>query len=350
MKSAIYYNPGEVRLGDFPVEDLGQGDIRLRVELCGVCGSDIKTYLRGTHYMIPPAVLGHEVVGTVTESRNAKWQKGDRVAVAHYMPCGSCEYCMAGKGTLCPELFDRRISPGGFAEYMRVPRDLAERGTFKVADDFDPYAAVLAEPLACCIHGARMVGIPEGARVLVIGDGPMGLLHVQAVRAFGASQVLLSGMTPHRLEVGAHYANHVIDASKGNVQEEVRRLTGGLGPDVIIVAVAAVEVAKQATEMVRSGGSVLLFGGFPSESKLTIDPNRVHYDEVRIIGSAGSLPHDMALALRLLQTGQVKKDHLFTHRYSLDQVPLALERGTRQEGVKAVVDPWAPAGTAELIK
>src|SRR5699024_337734 len=121
-----------------------------------------------------------------------------------------------------------------------------------------------------------------------------------------------------------------------------KQLTGGLGPDVIIVAVAVVEVAQQAIEMVRAGGSVLLFGGFPSDSTLTVDPNRVHYDEVSIIGSAGSMPHDVALALQLLQTGQVKKDHLFTHRYSLDQVPLALERGTRQEGIKAVVDPWAP--------
>lgn len=350
MKSAIYYGPGDVQIGDFSEEALEHGDVRIRVELCGVCGSDIKTYLRGTPYMIPPAVLGHEVVGTVVDSRNDKWEEGDRVAVAHYVPCESCEYCMAGKGTLCPELFERRISPGGFAEYMRIPRDLADRGMFKLPDHVTFQQAVLVEPLACCIHGAREIGIPEGASVLVIGDGPMGLLHIQTARVFGASSVIMSGMTPHRLKAAEHYADHVINAAETDVSKAVKELTDGMGPDVIIVAVAAVKAAEQAIEMVRSGGTVLLFGGFPSDSTLTLDPNRIHYNEVSVIGSLGSLPHDFSLALRLLEAGQVNGDHLFTERYSLDQVPLALERGTKQEGIKSIVDPWAPTGTVETLK
>ena len=350
MKSAIFYEPGDVRLGHFPEEDLQQGDVRIRVELCGVCGSDIKTFLRGTPYMVPPAVLGHEVVGTVVDSRNEKWEQGDRIAVAHYIPCGSCEYCMAGKGTLCPELFERRISPGGFAEYMRIPRDLADRGTFKLPDEMTFQQAILAEPLACCIHGAHEANISPGATVLIIGDGPMGLLHAQTVRAFGARKVIVSGMTPHRLAVAEKYAEHAINVSENGIEQEVKKITNNLGPDVVIVAVAAVQAAEQAIEMVRSGGTVLLFGGFASGSKLTLDPNRIHYDEVRVIGSAGSLPHEFFLALQMLQSGQVKGDHLFTHRYSLDQVSLALERGTKQEGIKSIVDPWAPDGTVENLK
>lgn len=349
MKSAIFYKPGVVKVGDFPEETLNDGDIRIRVDLCGVCGSDIKTYRRGTPYMTPPAVLGHEVVGTVIETLNRKWAVGDRVAVAHYIPCGSCAYCMSGKGTLCPELFDRRISPGGFAERLRIPRDLAERGTFKLSEHMDDYQAVLAEPLACCIHGARTVGMAEGASVLVVGDGPMGLLHLQTVRAFGAAFVMVSGMTPHRLSVAKQYADRVIDITKTDVVAEARALTDGLGPDVVIVAVASVEAAQQAVQLVRSGGTVLLFGGFAGGSSLTLDPNRIHYDEVRVIGSAGSLPHDFSLALNLLEKRIVVGDQLFTHRYSLDQVPLALERGMKQEGIKSVVDPKAPPKTAERL-
>src|SRR5690606_39515716 len=171
MNSAILHELGKVSLGEFKEERLVEGEIRLKIELCGVCGSDIKTYMRGTPYMTLPGVLGHEVVGTVIESKNNKWKEQDRVAVAHYIPCGSCEYCLAGHGTICPELFDRRISPGGFAEYLKVPRDLADRGTFKIADDVDFEQVVLAEPLACCIHGVKKVGIPEGSTVLVVGDG-----------------------------------------------------------------------------------------------------------------------------------------------------------------------------------
>ena len=156
------------------------------------CGSDIKTYVRGTPYTIPPAVLGHEVVGTVVESRSPKWQEGDRVAVAHYIPCGVCPRCLDGKGTLCPELFDRRIDPGGFAERMRIPRDLAERATFKIRDDVSFKQAVLAEPLACCIHAVKQLSISPKSNVLIIGDGPMGLLHTQTAKAFGAGKVILS--------------------------------------------------------------------------------------------------------------------------------------------------------------
>lgn len=349
MNSAILHELGKVSLGEFKEERLVEGEIRLKIELCGVCGSDIKTYMRGTPYMTLPGVLGHEVVGTVIESKNNKWKEQDRVAVAHYIPCGSCEYCLAGHGTICPELFDRRISPGGFAEYLKVPRDLADRGTFKIADDVDFEQVVLAEPLACCIHGVKKVGIPEGSTVLVVGDGPMGLLHLQTVRAFGAGKVILSGMTEERLQLGRQFADIVIDGRTMNVEDEVKKHTNGIGPDVIIVAVASVEVSKQAMNMVRSGGSVLLFGGFPSNSEMTIDPNRIHYDEVKLIGSVGSLPEDMKLALKLLENNIVKSRPLFTNLYSLDQVPLALERGTRQEGIKSIVNPWAPSGTDQKM-
>lgn len=349
MKSAILHELGNVSIGEYKEEKLEEGDVRLRVELCGVCGSDIKTYLRGTPYMTLPGVLGHEVVGTVVESRNKKWKENDRVAVAHYIPCGSCEVCLAGNGTLCPELFQRRISPGGFAEYLRVPRDLADRGTFKLANDVEFEQVVLAEPLACCIHAAKTVGIPSGSTVLVIGDGPMGLLHLQTVRAFGAARVMMSGMTPERLKIAKQFADDVIDAGEADVITEVKEKTGGIGADVVIVAVASVAVAKQAMEMVRPGGSVLLFGGFPSNSEMTIDPNQIHYDEVKLIGSVGSLPEDMALAIKLLQQNVVKSEALFTNLYSLDQVPLALERGTRQEGVKSIINPWAPEGTNQSL-
>lgn len=351
MKSSVMTDLKKVSIvDDYSKEELEHGDFRLRIELCGVCGSDIKTYLRGTPYMTIPGVLGHEVVGTVVESRNSKWQENDRVAVAHYLPCGSCEYCLAGKGTICPELFDRRISPGGFAQYLRVPRDLADRGTFEIADDTEFEDVVLAEPLACCIHGARTVGIPEGSSVLVIGDGPMGLLHAQTARSFGARNVMLSGMTPDRLKIGEEFADHVFDANIVDVAEKVKSLTNNYGPDVIIVAVASVEVAEQAMDMVRSGGSVLLFGGFPSDVEMTVDPNRIHYDEVKLIGSVGSLPEDFALALKLLEAGRVVSKPLFTNLYSLDQVPLALERGTRHEGVKALINPWAPEGTDKDLR
>lgn len=185
---------------------------------------------------------------------------------------------------------------------------------------------------------------------MVIGDGPMGLLHVQAIRSFGASKVIVSGMTEHRLAVAEYFADHVINAKKKDVKAEVLLQTNGLGPDVVIVAVASVDAAKEAMDIVRPGGAVLLFGGFATGSELTINPNRVHYNEVSVLGSVGSMPQDFSLALRILEMRKVESDKIISHRYSLDKVPLALELGGKQKGIKAVVDPWAPEETAETLK
>lgn len=348
MRAAVYFGPGQVELDEFREPILEDGDIKIKVELCGVCGSDIKTYVRGTPYTIPPAVLGHEVVGTVVESRSPKWQEGDRVAVAHYIPCGVCPLCLDGKGTLCPELFDRRIDPGGFAERMRIPRDLAERATFKIRDDVSFKQAVLAEPLACCIHAARQLSISPKSSVLIIGDGPMGLLHTQTAKAFGAGKVILSGMTPHRLQRAKQLADYVIDANTCDVVSKVKEITGE-GPNHIIVAVPSIEAAKQALDMACLGGEVLLFGGFPKNQSLSLDPNRIHYDEVKLLGTVGSLPEEFHMALTLLESGRVNADLFITHRYSLDKVAYALEQGTKQVGIKAIVDLSAPEGTAEEL-
>src|SRR5690625_1152916 len=167
MKIALMNDIKDITVEYIDKETIEDGEVFLQVELCGLCGSDIKTYTRGTPYVTPPAVLGHEVVGTVLETKHPKWKVGDRVAVAHYVPCGSCHYCLQGKGTLCPDLFDNKIMPGGFAEYIRIPKPLADRGTFKLSENTSFEQAVLAEPLACCIHAARAAKIPVGSSVLI---------------------------------------------------------------------------------------------------------------------------------------------------------------------------------------
>lgn len=334
VRAAIFYGPGEVRLGEIPEAQLEPGDIRIRVALCGVCGSDIKTFVRGTPYITPPAVLGHEVVGSVVESQSNKWAVGDRVAVAHYVPCGACEFCLSGHGTLCPTLFSRRIDPGCFAEYVRVPRDLAERGTFRLADGTPWDQAALSEPLAACIHALRKIQLPPGGSVLVMGDGPMGLLLVQAARVFGATTVMLSGVTPHRMQMGRRYADRVFDATR----DDLEKVLTDDRPDAVFVAVDATEPAQQSLRIVKPGGTVVLFAGYAKNTVLSLDPNIIHYGEVRVIGSVGSLPEDFALALRLLESGKVDGAGLITARYGLGDVAEALVRGTRREGVKAVVE------------
>src|SRR5699024_7955337 len=300
MKSSLFYDLKEVSMEEIEEDPLESGDVRIKVDLCGVCGSDIKTYVRGAPYITPPAVLGHEVVGTVIDTKNKKWKKNDRVAVVHYLPCGSCDFCLAGKETLCPYLFDRKISPGGFSEFLRIPKDLADRGTFKIPDNINFEQAVLSEPLACCIHGAKKANISTGSYVVTSGDGPMGLLHAQNSRLFGASNIILSGMSQERLNVAEKFADNVINANESNVAEEVKKNTEGLGPDVVIVAVASVKAANQAIDIDQKGGTVLLFGGFSSNSELTIDPNRIHYDEINVIGSLGSTPSEFYLAFKFL--------------------------------------------------
>ncbi len=337
MKALRYLGPGQAEVEEMPVPARGPGEALIAVRACGVCATDVKTFVRGHPKIRPGSVLGHEIAGVIEAVNGAEgWQVGQRVAVAPYAPCGACPQCVRGRLSLCERLFEVLLEPGGFSEYLRVPPRIVASGLLPLPENVAFVEASFAEPLACCLHGMEMLDVSPGEALLIIGDGPMGLLQAQLGRLFGASPILLSGMTPERLEWAAHVADVVIDARREDVAEAVRRATGG-GADKVMVSVGEAGVAQSALALARKGGAINLFAGMPGDAQLTLDVNWIHYDEITILGSFGFGPEHFRRALELIAERKVEVASLVTTTVPLAGVKAALEAAAQHRGVKTVV-------------
>ena len=336
MKAATYHGPRSITVDTLPEPSCGEGEVLVAMKACGICGTDVKTYVRG-HPLIPPgSVLGHEVAGVIVESRHPDFKAGERVVAAPYAPCLSCEMCRRHHYSLCENLFESSMEPGGFAEMVRVPQRIADQALLKLPDHLDYMTASLTEPLACCFHGLEALDLQAGQSLLVMGDGPMGLLQVALGKMLGASPVILSGMTLHRLEFARRIADTVIDVSTQNLATELKSHLPH-GPEKVIVSVGNIDVVKAALQLVAKGGAVNLFAGMPKDAELSLPLNRIHYDEVRIVGTFGFGPQHFRQALDVLVRSDIPLKDMFTHTVSLDDIQAALDASSRYEGIKGVV-------------
>lgn len=336
MKAFRYYGPRQAEIEEIPVPEIGADEILVAIKACGICGTDIKTFKRG-HAKIPPgAVLGHEMAGEIIAGETAVFVVGQRVVVAPYAPCLTCNTCQRGHHSLCDNLFDTFPDPGGFAETLRVPARIVKQAVVPLPDHLDYATASLTEPLACCLHGLEAIDIQAGDSLLIMGDGPMGLLQAMLGQEMGASPIILSGMTPQRLQFARNLVDVVVDVSMTDLTEVVRRIVPD-GVDKIMVSVADVAVAETAVSLVRKGGAINLFAGMPRDAAITLDMNRIHYDEIKLTGTFGFGPDHFHRALDLLASGKLAVSGFITDRVSLADVKEALIAAGRYEGIKTVV-------------
>lgn len=341
MKVARYQGPRNITVESLPEPICGDGEVLLEMKACGICGTDVKTYVRG-HPLIPPgSVLGHEVAGVVVESRHPNFRPGDRVVAAPYAPCLTCGMCRRHLFSLCENLFESSIEPGGFAEFVLVRKRVADQAMVKLPDELDYMTASLAEPLACCLHGLEALDLQAGQSLLVMGDGPMGLLQAALGKALHASPVILSGITPRRLELAHQFADTVIDVSGQDLADTLKKHVLD-GPENIIVSVGSTEVMQDALQLVAKGGAVNIFAGMPRDATLMLPVNRIHYDEVRIVGTFGFGPQHFRKAAHILSKRETDLTGMFTHAVSLDEIETALQAASRYEGIKGIVVPRSP--------
>jgi L-iditol 2-dehydrogenase len=340
VKASVFYGPRDLRLEDVPIPKIGAGELLVKVSVCGVCGTDVKTVLRGHPLIKPPTVLGHEIAGKVVEvGGDVVGRKiGERVVVAPYVPDNTCYYCLHGQYTLCAGLYGERPEPGGFAEFVKVPPGIVNKGTLEIPRGLSYGEASLTEPLACCLHGVEECQIGVGDLVAIVGDGPIGLMHLQLAKVKGAAKVILSGQLNERLklakELGADVTvNETIEDPAKRVKEE----TENRGADAVIVAVGSLVAAQQGLRLLRKGGIVNFFGGFPSNSELKLDPNLIHYSEVTVTGTFGFSHITFAKALQLIATGKVNVKRLITHNFRLDELLKAIEVSADRKGLKALL-------------
>jgi L-iditol 2-dehydrogenase len=346
VKGAVFYAPLDVRLEEVGEPTPGPGEVKLRIRNTSTCGTDVKIFKNGHPNMSPPQVMGHEIAGEVVEvgQEVAGWIPGDRVQVIAAIPCGRCEECSRGRMTVCPNQTSMGYQyPGGFAEYMVVPKAVLDvDGLNRIPDNLTFAEASVAEPFACAINAQELVRVGDGDDVMVVGSGPIGCLHVRLARSRGARRVFLADLNRGRLDQAADIVKPDAAICSGEVDiiEAVREITDGRGVDVAITAAAAGVTQEQALQYVARQGRISFFGGLPKDNPvISVDSNLVHYRELMLMGANGSSPQHNKRALELISTGAVPVADLITHRLPLEQVLDAFQIVADGRGIKVTVEP-----------
>jgi L-iditol 2-dehydrogenase len=334
VKVARFHAPGDIRVEDAPEPEAGPGELKIRVRNCSTCGTDAKIFKFGHHHIRPPRVMGHEIAGEVVGT-------GERVQVIAAIPCGTCAECARGRLTVCPDQESMGYHyDGGFAEYMIVPaKVLAVNGVNTIPAGVSFAEASVAEPLACVLNGQALARVGQGDDVVVMGAGPIGCLHVRLARARGAARVFLVDVNAERLAMAAELVRPDAAIDTDPV-DQVLKLTGGRGADVVITAAAAGAAQEQAVLMAARQGRISFFGGLPKDDPfIRLDSNLVHYRELTIVGANGSSPAHNAEALRLIAEGAVPVADLITHRLPLSQVLDGIDLVSRGAAIKVTIEP-----------
>lgn len=312
----MFLGAQNMELQEVALRPLEAGEIRIRVHHAGICGTDLRIY-SGTKLVAGPRVIGHEFVGNISEIAAGAdgYSIDERVVVYPMITCGECYACLSGRKNIC---VNRRTIgyevDGGFAEYVTIPAAAVRGGNvISVPPSLNDEAAAASEPVAAALQGIRQGAVGPGKTVLINGAGPLGLSHVQLSRLYGADLIVVSEPEEQRritaLEQGAHRAVH---------PAEIDALFGDTGPDIAFVDVGIPQLVETSVARLRKGGTCVIFAGMPPQSKISFDPNDLHYREIQIIGSSGSTPELQAEVLTQAAEGRIDLNALVS-----DVLPLA---------------------------
>ncbi len=343
MKAAVLRAPQVLEVGEIATPQAGPGELILQVRAATVCGTDLRILSgKKTKGIRFPSVIGHEFAGVVAHVGDGvtAFRTGDRVCMDPVVPCRACAYCKAGLENVCQNRqamgyeFD-----GAFAEYIRIPAIALQAGNvFRVPEGMSFEAAALSEPLACCINGQKNARVGVGDSVVILGAGPIGLMHAALARVAGARQVIVSEPNPVRREAAlARGVNHACDPTRENLLEFVRQRTDGLGADVVILAIGVPALANEALSLVRKGGRVNLFAGFSQGDMSSIDVNLIHYNEITVTGASALSRSGYELALNMLASGQIDATSLITHRYGVADSLEAFDVAGSGDAIKVAI-------------
>ncbi|MHB8301219.1 MAG: zinc-dependent dehydrogenase [Acidobacteriaceae bacterium] len=349
MRAAVYRGVNDVRVETVPVPEIGRGDVLVRIDTCGICGTDLKKIHTGSHSA--PRIFGHEIAGTIAAVGDAVvgWRVGDRVMAFHHIPCGACYYCQKRTFAQCESY--KRVgctagfapSGGGFAQYVRVMDWIVERGLVRLPDHVPFEQAAWIEPVNTCFKAVRNLRLQQDDTVLVIGQGPIGILLATLSHRAGAT-VLTSDLHPQRHAVAAQFGlERPIHAGEEDVVAAARKCTEGRGADVVILAVGGNALIRTAMEAARPGGRVLLFAA-TQRSEVAIDPATICMDEKCLLGSYSSSVEIQDEAARLVfdgYAGGFDLTRLISHRYPLEQAAeaIAFAAEPKPGSMKIVIQP-----------
>jgi L-iditol 2-dehydrogenase len=340
LRVATYYNNSDVRLEEMPRPEIGPGELLVKVLASGICGTDVLEWYR---IKKAPLVLGHEITGEIAEvgSGVKRYKVGDRVFVSHHVPCNTCHRCQTGHHTACETLHTTNYFPGGFSEYIRVPKINVERGVFLLPKEISFEEGTFIEPLACVIRGQRLAGLKMGQSVLILGSGISGLLHLLLARAKGAKPIITTDINANRLKIARRLGADTVIHARDDIPGKLCEINNKRLADLVIVCTGAFSAFKQALKSVERGGTILFFAATGPDLKLPVPVNEFWRSEMKLMTSYANSPSDAVEAIELIRSGRIPVGKMVTHRLSLK----GAGRGFRlvaeaKKCVKVIVKPY----------
>lgn len=339
MRVAMYYNNRDVRLEELPIPKIGAGELLIRTRASGICGSDLMEWYR---IKKAPLVLGHEITGEVVEvgADVDDFTVGDRVFSSHHVPCGQCRYCLSGHQSVCDLLRTTHFDPGGFAEYIRVPKINVELGTLRIPDTMTYDEGSFIEPLACVVRAQRLARLTVGQTVLVIGSGISGLLHIQLARARRAARIIATDISDYRLTAAAQFGADATIHGSADVPARLRDLNDGRPADVVIVCTGAMPAIQQAIKSIDRGGTLLFFAPTAAGVDVPIPLADFWRDEISVVTSYAGSGDDLKESLVMIRDRKVRVADMVTHRLPLAEAGRGFQlTASGQDSIKVILDP-----------
>lgn len=344
MKAAVYKGINQMAVEERPIPPCPDDGLLIKVHYCGICGSDVRNFSGGLRNGTTDQIMGHEIGGEIVEvgRLTERFSVGQHVSLAPDISCGTCYYCKRGLVNLC--LNHRMLGtdiPGGFAQYLALPKEVLEHGFVEPIPDDMPFKdAAFAEAASGVVACQKRLGISAGDTVVVIGDGPIGCIHTELAHARGA-KVILAGLT--RLSfLEPFHPDLVLDNSDPeHVIKEVMKFTNNIGAQYVILAVPTVFPQQEALEMVCKRGTIVIYGGAPKDKCIgQMNSNMIHYNEINVIGSFSYSATGLADSLDVIYNNQIHVDKYINAIVSLEDIPKGIEMARRGEALKVLVDPW----------
>ncbi len=339
MKCAMYYNNRDIRLEDIPVPKIGPDELLVQMHACGICGSDVLEWYR---IKKAPIVLGHEMTGEIVKigENVERYKVGDRVFVSHHVPCNTCHYCLNGHYTVCDTLRTTSFDPGGFAEFIRIPRINVDRGVFFLPDEISYEDGTFIEPLACVLRGQKIAHLQPGQTVFIIGGGIAGLLHLKLARAIGASSVVVTDINKKRLVFAEQFGAKAAILTDDNIPEHLKEVNNGHLADMVIVATGAIEAINMAWKTADRGGTVLLFAPTEPGIDISLPLYDIWNNGITITTSYAGSPLDISEAIELIRSKNIIVKDMITHRFPISRAEEGFKLVEKaQDSIKVIIEP-----------
>ncbi len=339
MRVAMYYSNSDVRLETAAVPEIGPNEILVKVWSSGICGSDTLEW-----YRLPkaPLVLGHEIAGEIeTVGENVTgWEKGERVFVSHHVPCNMCRYCVNGHHSVCDTLSSTNFDPGGFTEYVRVPSINVRNGLYRLPDSLSYDEGVFIEPLACVFRGQEQAGWAPGRRVLVIGSGITGLMHIQLAKLTGASKVIAVDISDYRLRAAERFGADVSLKASDDLAEHLKEANDGRLADLTLVCTGAKAAVEQSFNLVDRGGVILFFAPTDPGVEIKMPFNNLWRQEITMTSSYAGSPRDITQAIELLAAKRINVLDMISHKLPLEDTGKGFKMvADAEDSLKIVIEP-----------